>query len=36
MAKRYYAAIFYEINPNVSVWSSLANYYLKNPNYLYT
>jgi hypothetical protein len=35
MAKRYYAAVFFEISPGVSVWSSMAAYYLKNPNPIY-
>lgn len=35
MAKRYYAAVFFEISPGVSVWSSMATYYLKNPSAIY-
>lgn len=35
MAKRYYAAVFFEIAPGLSVWSAMAAYYLKNPHPIY-
>ena len=36
MAKRYYPAIFFDINPEQSVWSCVSELYMKNITHSFT
>ena len=36
MCKRYYPALFYEIDQYKSVWSYISNFYLQHPSTLFT